>query len=123
MSLGEEGSSPSTDRLMPKTCESVVTNERQVVRLIKMVRPKWKRADLIIQVCFWVLGALNSVFVGQKKTLYKYHIRKLRLACKYCICKQRSKAEIGKREIIGDNRTISVSTTHKNKYETCFVYI
>ena len=55
MSLGLEGSSPSLERLMPKTCESVVTNEREVVRLIKMVRPKWKRADLILQVCFWVL--------------------------------------------------------------------
>ena len=63
MSLGEEGSSPSLERLMPKTCESVVTNEKEVVRLIKMVRPKWKRADLILQVCFWVVGALNSVFV------------------------------------------------------------
>ena len=63
MSLGEEGSSPSVERLMPKTCESVVTNEREVVRLIKMVRPKWKRADLILQVCFWVFGALNSAFV------------------------------------------------------------
>ena len=63
MSLGEEGSSPSLERLMPKTCESVVTNEKEVVRLIKMVRPKWKRADLILQVCFWVFGALNSVFV------------------------------------------------------------
>ena len=63
MSLGEEGSSPSVERLMPKTCESVVTNEREVVRLIKMVRPKWKRADLILQVCFWVFGALTSVFV------------------------------------------------------------
>ena len=63
MSLGLEGSSPSLERLMPKTCETVVTNEREVVRLIKMVRPKWKRADLILQVCFWVLGALNSVFV------------------------------------------------------------
>ena len=61
MSLGEEGSSPSTGRLMPKTCESVVTNEREVVRLIKMVRPKWKRADLILQVCFWVFGVLNSL--------------------------------------------------------------
>ena len=63
MSLGLEGSSPSLERLMPKTCESVVTNEKEVVRLIKMVRPKWKRADLILQVCFWVVGALNSVFV------------------------------------------------------------
>ena len=63
MSLGEEGSSPSTDRLTPKTCETVVTNEREVVRLIKMVRPKWKRADLILQVCFWGFGALTSVFV------------------------------------------------------------
>ena len=61
MSLGEEGSSPSLERLMPKTCESVVTNEREVVRLIKMVRPKWKRADLILQVCFWVFGVLNSL--------------------------------------------------------------
>ena len=63
MSLGLEGSSPSLERLMPKTCESVVTNEREVVRLIKMVRPKWKRADLILQVCFWGFGALTSVFV------------------------------------------------------------
>ena len=63
MSLGLEGSSPSLERLMPTTCESVVTNEREVVRLIKMVRPKWKRADLILQVCFWVFGALNSAFV------------------------------------------------------------
>ena len=63
MSLGEEGSSLSLERLMPKTYESVVTNEREVVRLIKMVRPKWKRADLILQVCFWVFCALNSVFV------------------------------------------------------------
>ena len=63
MSLGEEGSSPSLERLMPKTCESVVTNEKEVVRLIKMVRPKWKRADLILQVCLWVVGALNSFHI------------------------------------------------------------
>jgi len=68
MSLGEEGSSPSLERLIPKTCESVVTNEKEVVRLIKMVRPKWKRADLILQrtssLCSnqgWVAYDINNV--------------------------------------------------------------
>ena len=42
-------------RLEVKRQETVVTNEKEVARLIKLVRPRWKRADLILQVnqpCF-----------------------------------------------------------------------
>ena len=37
-------------RLEVKRQETVVTNEKEVARLIKLVRPRWKRADLILQV-------------------------------------------------------------------------
>ena len=49
------GSGSSDSRLEVKRQETVVTNEKEVARLIKLVRPRWKRADLILQVnqpCF-----------------------------------------------------------------------
>ena len=44
------GSGSSALMLEVKRQETVVTNEKEVARLIKLVRPRWKRADLILQV-------------------------------------------------------------------------
>ena len=47
---GESSNGFFGSRLEVKRQETVVTNEKEVARLIKLVRPRWKRADLILQV-------------------------------------------------------------------------
>ena len=39
-----------------KRPETVVTNEKEAARMMKLVRPRWKRSDLVLQVRFWWVG-------------------------------------------------------------------
>ena len=41
------------DECWVKRPETVVTNEKEAARMIKLVRPRWKRSDLVLQVSFW----------------------------------------------------------------------
>ena len=51
------------DESWVKRSETVVTNEKEAARMIKLVRPRWKRSDLVLQVSFWCCG----------KSLISYH--------------------------------------------------
>ena len=62
-----------------KRPETVVTNEKEAARMIKLVRPRWKRSDLVLQVSFWcypVESALSILTISYQQRispLYSNH--------------------------------------------------
>ena len=84
--LNRSGSSASM--LEVKRQETVVTNEKEVARLIKLVRPRWKRADLILQVnqpCFlWSTFCHNWKTFSRPNLTFSYNQRISPLVSNLC---------------------------------------